>query len=200
MFRRLHWLLIPLLLCSCGCTWPPLGGAWIMSWEMDYFLEGGAIANISGAQAADSAVVQLAQAVMAGRQYRMGLYRYGGAESAENYRIAGGDATSQLEDPGNTYLPHTPNGTVEVAGQLLNFTFVLPATDTRAELRLSGSCPLKAAQQAINEIRRPKWENNTSVSTAEADWTLSGTQAGSTFSLSFTQPLTGRSLTRTENI
>jgi hypothetical protein len=195
MAGRLSLLTILLLLLSASsCGWLPLGGGWIESWEMDYFLEGGDIANFSGAQAADSAVVQLAREVMAGRQYYMGLYRHGGASSAENYRIQSGDAACRLDDPGYMYLPYTPNGTVEVAGQALNFTFVLPATDTRAELRLSGTCPLKAAQQAINEVRRPKWQDNTSVSTAEATWTLSGTYGGSSFSVSFAQTLTGRSM------
>jgi hypothetical protein len=188
----LRYVLLLGMLCGlCGCGLLPVGEMWTSSRETDYFLTGGAVSDFSGAQADETALRELASTLMDGRSLYMGLYRHGGAGSSEQHQIRSGPASCT---PGGFVSPDQ-QGSVVVTGAVLQFSFTLPPMDGYSALELTGTCALDPAQRAIEEVRSPKWGNNTSTTTVPLDWTLTGAREAGAFSLSFKQTLGGRSFT-----
>jgi hypothetical protein len=198
-----YWVIVIAgLLCSlAGCGSPLLGGGG-KNLETRYYFTGGAPFDFSTSGGADQAVQHLIAAALGSVRMSTGLSRRCGADSWDEYQLSN-SGTLIYSNYSYVFEDGCP-GTMDCGNAALQYHFAKdwiatePAADNYVicfDVDLSCRCNLEKAQRLVDEVRFPKWRDNTSTSTVEAVWTVTGTHDGQAFSLTCKQLLTGISYT-----
>jgi len=183
-----------LLSAACGNYG---GGAWTDSQETDYFLRGGELQDFAGADEVNTELREVSRDLLFGRDYYLGLHRHATDSIIEDYTLNSGYAYSLPAAPGenqpayiNNCYPGTGNedGAIQLAGPQAVLSLAL-ASDQEAfsNLMLVGTFDVATVQAMIEDVRRPLDMDTASTATAQIEWTLTGKQDGTPFTLSFGQ-------------
>lgn len=186
---------------AAGCGLLPSGIGWTGSSELEYYFAGGEPTHFAGPNGQDSGAQDLSRHVLADREYYIGLGRHvSGPYETEYYKMRSGEAFSMVVDPTwlmrPTYYHSTDanRGSLTITGSTA-FLVVPVGTDMQSAsgLRLSCHMDAKTAQEMINQVRFPEWQNNVSTQTMAVTWTLTGSMEGKPLEISFDQTLVARS-------